>query len=132
MIRKSRPDPQEPVSSEEALAFVRRLQEEFSAMEHTPDNEKRLLERMNQFDSVKLSSIARRVMMDIMKRPPPAEGAGGRGSPPPAPTPPADSGPGTSEADAPGRKESRRLEPDGRAGTQEAAPVPPRGKPRSS
>ena len=131
MIRKSRPDPQEPVSSEEALAFVRKLQEEFSGMEHTPDNEKRLLERMNLFESGKLSSIARRVMMDIMKRPPPAEGPGDRGSPPPAPTPPADSAPETGKADATGVQGSRRLEPEGGGGTQAAPAAPPRRKPPS-
>jgi hypothetical protein len=129
MIRKSRPNPQEPASSEEALAFVRKLQQEFSAMEHTPDNEKKLLERMNQFESGNLSSIARRVMMDIMKRPPPADGAGDRGSPPPSPTPPADSGPGSRKADAAGAQGSQRPEPDGGGGTQAAPAAPPHGKP---
>jgi hypothetical protein len=66
---KRRPDPPKPVSSEEALAFVRNLQERFLKPDRTPADDRRVHEYIKEFDPELLRSVAARVMIDVLKRP---------------------------------------------------------------
>jgi hypothetical protein len=69
---KNKPLPDAPVaataSSEEALQFVRRLQEEV-ARERPPNTEAFVEQYLDQFTRGELRGIGRRILMDIMKRP---------------------------------------------------------------
>jgi hypothetical protein len=58
----------EPATTEEALEFVRGLQK-FRKKDDAPVDESAVKEYVNQFSLGTLQSIARRVMMDIMKGP---------------------------------------------------------------
>jgi hypothetical protein len=64
--------PPEPASSEEALRFVRELQRLPKPDREFPD-EAVLAKYLDQFPLGTLRSVARRVMMDIMKRPAPKD-----------------------------------------------------------
>lgn len=69
---KNKPLPDAPVaataSSEEALQFVRRLQEEI-ARARPPNTEAFVEQYLDQFTRGELRGIGRRILMDIMKRP---------------------------------------------------------------
>ena len=71
-MMKNNPLPDAPVtptaSTEEALQFVRRLQEEVTR--ERPLNTKAFVEQyLDQFSRGELRGIGRRILMDIMKRP---------------------------------------------------------------
>jgi hypothetical protein len=81
---KNKPLPGAPVTttanSEDALQFVRRLQEEY--FREKPPNEQAFVEQyLDRFPRGELRSIGRRILMDIMKRPQISTAAG------PAPAP---------------------------------------------
>jgi hypothetical protein len=81
---------EEPASSEEALEFVRQLQQEFLHTELSPDNAERLRQRLSEIEPEKLRSLASRIMMDIFKRPARTIDARTATEPPPDAVPPAD------------------------------------------
>jgi hypothetical protein len=92
---KNKPLPDAPVaataSSEEALQFVRRLQEEVARA--GPPNTKAFVEQyLDQFTRGELRGIGRRILMDIMKRPQISTEAG----PEPEPEPPGRAAPARS------------------------------------
>jgi hypothetical protein len=91
-MMKNNPLPDAPVaptaSTEEALQFVRRLQEEVAR--ERPLNTKAFVEQYRG----ELRSIGRRILMDIMKRPQISTEAG----PEPEPEPPGHSAPGRRRA----------------------------------
>ena len=69
---KNKPLPGAPVTttanSEDALQFVRRLQEEY--FREKPPNEQAFVEQyLDRFTSGELRGIGRRLLMDILKRP---------------------------------------------------------------
>jgi hypothetical protein len=82
---KSKALPDAPVaaaaSSEEALQFVRRLQEEV-ARERPPNTEAFVEQYLDQFTRGELRGIGRRILMDIMKRPQISTEAGPEPEPP--------------------------------------------------
>jgi hypothetical protein len=88
---RNKPLPDAPIvpaaSSEQALAFVRRLQEEY-ARESPRDTETFVEQYLDRFNRGELRSIGRRILMDIMKRPQisteggPEPEAPGRAAPP--------------------------------------------------
>jgi hypothetical protein len=69
MIRKTRKDPATTVSSEEALAFVQKLQKAFPKTPRSKAEQERLRDYLAKFDAEVLRSVGRRVLMDILKRP---------------------------------------------------------------
>jgi hypothetical protein len=82
---KNKPLPDAPVpetaNSEEALRFVRRLQEEY--VRERPLDEKAFVEQyLDQFTRGELRGIGRRILMDIMKRPQISTEAGPEPEPP--------------------------------------------------
>jgi hypothetical protein len=87
---KNKPLPDAPVaataSSEEALQFVRRLQEEV-ARERPPNAEALVEQYLDQFTRGELRGIGRRILMDIMKRPQISTEAGPEPEPPGAAAP---------------------------------------------
>lgn len=56
-------------SSEEASAFVTALQEKFQRKKRTPEERERLRKYLAEYSRDYLRSIARRVLIDIMKGP---------------------------------------------------------------
>jgi hypothetical protein len=73
MTNKRRFDPPKPASSEDALAFVRALQEKFLKPDRSLADERRLRNYIKECDPKLLRSIATRVMIDVLKRPHPAD-----------------------------------------------------------
>jgi hypothetical protein len=57
------------VSSERALAFIRALQKAFPTIASSAADKERLRKYLGKFKKEELRSVARRVMIDIMKRP---------------------------------------------------------------
>jgi hypothetical protein len=57
-------------TSEEALAFVRRLQKAFPKTPRTKKEQAALRKYLAQFSDAELRAIGRRVMSDLMQRPP--------------------------------------------------------------
>jgi hypothetical protein len=65
----------EAADTEEALAFVRKLHEEFAR--ERPENAEAFVQKyVDQFSLSRLQSIGRRIMMDLMKPPQSATEAG--------------------------------------------------------
>lgn len=89
MNDKRRSDPPKPASSEDALAFVRDLQEKFLKPNRSRADDRRLQTYLSQRDPETLRSIASRVMIDVLKCPPSVDrrGDGGRAAPGPASPP---------------------------------------------
>jgi hypothetical protein len=56
-------------SSEEAIAFVTALQKKFQRRKRTPEERERLRKYLAEYSGDYLRSIARRVLIDIMKGP---------------------------------------------------------------
>ena len=73
----TRTDVSATASSEEANVFVTALQEKFQRKKRTPEERQRLRKYLAQYSRGYLRSIARRVLIDIMKGPgqTPAHGA---------------------------------------------------------
>ena len=82
MADRRRPERLTAASSSEALKFVRELQQKFLRPEGRAFDDVQVQEYLKKFDSDTLRSIAMRVAMDVLKRPPP-EGDRGDGSPAP-------------------------------------------------
>jgi hypothetical protein len=59
-----------PKTSEEALAFVRRLQEAFPKTPRSRKQRAALQKYLAQFSDAELRAIGRRVLSDLMQRPP--------------------------------------------------------------
>jgi hypothetical protein len=83
---------EEPASSEEALAFVLQLQQDFLHAENSSENLATLDKRLKEFEPEKLKSLGNRVMMDIMKRPAQTIGPRKAGEPPSGDGTPPDKG----------------------------------------
>ena len=83
---------EEPASSEEALAFVLQLQQEFLHAENSLENLATLDKRIKEISPEKQKSIGSRVMMDIMKRPARTIGRRKEGESPPGDGTPPDKG----------------------------------------
>lgn len=106
MIRKpSRPLP-EPASSEEALKFVQELQEKFYKKIRSEIDEGALREHLAKTSADELRRIARRVTMDILKRPAAPQAAESSNDTPPAARPGAgeNPGPGTRKPQGPSKE----------------------------
>ena len=87
MARKNRAPEPRTASSEEARAFVQTLQEHFQGTKPSARETKRLREYLGRYDAPYLRSIARRVMIDIVKGPGPMPLEGGPlGPQPPSPS----------------------------------------------
>ncbi len=92
MNKKRRFDPPKPASSEDALAFVRALQEKFLKPDRSRADDLRVQKYVRESDPELLRSIATRVMIDVLKRPHPVDRQGDRGPSTTAPAAPPDKG----------------------------------------
>jgi acyl-CoA reductase-like NAD-dependent aldehyde dehydrogenase len=73
-------------SSEEASAFVTALQEKFQRKKRTPEERERLRKYLAEYSRGYLRSIARRVLIDIMKGPGQTPAYGAKSKPSRRPT----------------------------------------------
>ncbi len=87
MRRKPLPDSQDPVPPGEALKFVQDLQRKFWKAYETRTGREKLRKYLSKYEEDYLRRVGRRVMIDIMKRPNPPQGSGGKAAPT-GPTPP--------------------------------------------
>ena len=69
MTKRPRATDPATASSEEATAFVTALQEKFQRRKRTPKERERLREYLAQYPPDYLRSIARRVLIDIVRGP---------------------------------------------------------------
>ncbi len=69
MARKTRKSEMLVASSEQALAFIHALQETFPTIATSAADKERLRKYLGKFQKEELRRVARRVMIDIMKRP---------------------------------------------------------------
>jgi hypothetical protein len=69
MVRKTRQSEVETASSDEALSFIQALQREFAGKRKSKAERERLRQYLAKFEAEKLRSIARRVMIDLVKPP---------------------------------------------------------------
>jgi hypothetical protein len=89
MARKTKKPAVQTASSENALAFIQALQKEFPGTRRTLIEKQRLRDFLGKFGNDELRSVARRVMIDIMKRPArtiASDGYAPPQSPPPSPS----------------------------------------------
>src|SRR5262245_27822666 len=87
MAKKNRAPETPTASSEEARAFIQTLQEHFRGTTPSATETKRLRAYLGRYGAAYLRSIARRVMIDIVKGPGPMPPEGGPpGSQPPSPS----------------------------------------------
>jgi hypothetical protein len=70
MARKTRKSAMLVASSEQALGFIQALQKAFPTIATSAADKDRLRKYLGKFKKEELRGVARRVMIDIMKRPP--------------------------------------------------------------
>ena len=88
MAKRTRKSEVAVASSEEARKFAKSLQEAFRGRKRSRKEKERLREYLAKFDAEYLRSIARRVMIDIVKGPGPSRADGDKSPPqPPPPSP---------------------------------------------
>ena len=73
MAARRRPDRPTAASSSEALKFVRDLQQKFLRPEGRSFDDPQVQKYLESIDLDRLRSIAMRVAMDVLKRPPPRD-----------------------------------------------------------
>lgn len=87
MRKKPQSAPLKPVPTDEALKFVQDLQRKFWKAYETREGNEKLRKYLGKYEADYLRRVGSRVLIDIMKRPNPTQGSGGK-APPTEPTPP--------------------------------------------
>ena len=98
-MAKREVDQVSPKTSEEAFDFVRKMQKAFPKQPRTKKDEAALRKFLAQFTDAELRAVGRRLLSDLMQRPPrtiregdlppaPVAGPESRGAEPPMPTKP--------------------------------------------
>ena len=70
MPKKTGPRPIPPASSEDALAFIRKMQMAFRKTPRTRKEKERVQKYLAQFSDDELKAVGSRVLSDLMLRPP--------------------------------------------------------------